>query len=97
MLATFQAIDQRSRPALLQGTADLPTRLATAHLPEPLEPQAITMRAERDEEIVTQGEAAGYCYLIVSGCVRTVKLMEDGRRQVGEVLVLRRPVRLGGA
>ncbi len=86
MLATFQAIDQRSRAGLLQGSADLPTRRVTAHVPGSLESPAITVRAERDEEIVAQGEAAGYCYLVVSGCVRTVKLMEDGRRQVGEFL-----------
>lgn len=52
----------------------------------PLEPQAVTVRAAPDEEIVGQGEPADFCYLVQSGCVRTVKLMEDGRRQVGEFL-----------
>ena len=30
---------------------------------------------------------ADYCYRILSGCVRMVKLMEDGRRQIGEFLM----------
>lgn len=54
---------------------------------EPLASQAVIVRADREEEIVGQGEAAEYCYVVVSGCVRTVRLMEDGRRQVGEFLL----------
>jgi CRP-like cAMP-binding protein len=48
--------------------------------------QVAVIRAERDEDIVAQGDEAGYCCLVVSGCVRTVRLMEDGRRQVGAFL-----------
>ena len=44
------------------------------------------MRAGRDAEIIAQGARAEYCYRIVAGCVRTVKLLEDGRRQVGAFL-----------
>ena len=84
MLATVQTIDQRSRPAIWR--AGVTSRPAKPHVLEPLEPQAITVRADRDEEIVAQGGAAAYCYLVVSGCVRTVTLMEDGRRQIGEFL-----------
>lgn len=43
--------------------------------------------AGRDEEIVAQDDKAEYCYLVMSGCVRTVRLMQDGRRQVGEFLL----------
>lgn len=41
----------------------------------------------RDQEIHPEGADALYAYTVVSGCVRTVKLMEDGRRQVGEFLL----------
>jgi CRP-like cAMP-binding protein len=41
------------------------------------------MCAAKDEEIVAQGDKADHRYLIVGGCVRTVRLMQDGRRQVG--------------
>lgn len=41
---------------------------------------------DRDTEIIAQGDAAEYCFQIVSGCVRTVRLLENGRRQVGAFL-----------
>ena len=44
------------------------------------------VRLGRNEEIVAQDEPSDYCYQIVSGCVRTVMVMEDGRRQVGQFL-----------
>ncbi|MBN8910112.1 MAG: helix-turn-helix domain-containing protein [Rhodospirillales bacterium] len=45
------------------------------------------MRFGRDHEIHAEGDAAEFCYRVVSGCVRTVRLLEDGRRQVGEFLL----------
>jgi CRP-like cAMP-binding protein len=42
---------------------------------------------ERDAEIVAQGGAAEHCWQVISGCVRTVKLLEDGRRHVGAFLL----------
>jgi len=86
MFGTSQIVDQRSRPAVWHGAGGMAPGRAEPHVVERLEPQAITVRAERDEDIVAQGEAAEHCYLVVSGCVRTVKLMEDGRRQIGEFL-----------
>lgn len=46
-----------------------------------------TVQLPRDGELYAQGDRADYCYRIVSGCLRTVKLMEDGRRQVGAFLL----------
>jgi CRP-like cAMP-binding protein len=86
MLATFQTIDQRPRLPSSRAADGPPAKPIEPHVLDPLEPRAIVVRAGRDEEIVAQGEAAEYCYLVVSGCVRTVRLMEDGRRQVGEFL-----------
>jgi CRP/FNR family nitrogen fixation transcriptional regulator len=90
MLATTQAIDPRSGIAMsYPGLGTLPRvapAAAKASFLSSLEPRATTMRAERDEEIVAQEDDATHCYLVVSGCVRTVRLMEDGRRQVGEFL-----------
>lgn len=53
----------------------------------PAEVQATTLRAARGDKVVGQGDPAKYCYLVLSGCVRTVRLMEDGRRQIGEFLL----------
>jgi CRP/FNR family nitrogen fixation transcriptional regulator len=87
MLATSQAIDPRSGiiisfPVSRGRTGGMTQANALAAL----EPRGTAIRAERDEEIVAQEDSADHCYLVVSGCVRTVRLMEDGRRHVGEFL-----------
>ena len=90
MFATTQAIDPRSGIAMSYPAAGhmprLPRTVVKPSFLEPLEPRATTVRAERNEEIVAQDDDATHCYLVVSGCVRTVRLMEDGRRHVGEFL-----------
>ena len=45
---------------------------------------AVTIR--RSCEIYGQGQPTEFCWRIVSGCARTVSLMDDGRRQVNEFL-----------
>lgn len=87
MLTTVQPGAQRSRPAPHYAIVALTTKPEQPHALVPLASVMFTVRAERDAEIVGQGDPARYCYLVVSGCVRTVKLMEDGRRQVGEFLL----------
>ncbi|HTW70395.1 MAG TPA: helix-turn-helix domain-containing protein [Acetobacteraceae bacterium] len=51
-----------------------------------LEQFGTTVAVQREHEIHGQGDTTEYCWRILSGCVRTVKLMEDGRRQVAEFL-----------
>ena len=41
-------------------------------------------RFARDEEIFGEGEAADYVYQVVSGAVRTHRILRDGRRQIDE-------------
>jgi CRP-like cAMP-binding protein len=41
------------------------------------------MSFDRNAEIYGEGEAADYLYKVVSGTVRTYKVLADGRRQVG--------------
>ena len=53
----------------------------------PLAAQSALIRAGRDKQIFGQGDPAKYCYLVLSGCVRSVSLIEDGRRQVSEFLL----------
>jgi CRP/FNR family nitrogen fixation transcriptional regulator len=43
----------------------------------------ITMKFARNSEIFGEGEPAASIYQVVSGAVRTTKLMSDGRRQIG--------------
>ena len=90
MSATTQAIDTRSGIVMSYPATRVmprPGQVAVkSPLLETLESRASTIRFGRDEEIVAQEDSATWCYMVVSGCVRTVRLMEDGRRQVGEFL-----------
>lgn len=69
---------------VLPAAADIPSAPASLAA---LEDLASTISVRKDDEIYAQGDAARHCYRILSGCVRTVKLMEDGRRQVNEFLL----------
>jgi CRP/FNR family transcriptional regulator, nitrogen fixation regulation protein len=51
-----------------------------------LEQFGSTVTVQREHEIHAQGDSADYCWRILSGCVRSVKLIEDGRRQVAGFL-----------
>jgi CRP/FNR family transcriptional regulator, nitrogen fixation regulation protein len=74
----------------LQPTRAIPT--IAPHQPaapdalDLLEQFGTTVAVQREHEIHGQGDTTEYCWRILSGCVRTVKLMEDGRRQVAEFL-----------
>ncbi len=89
----FNKIPARKIP--VQSGTDGAAAFALAHAwPEtaadgvlgPLALAAAIVQFDRDAEIIAQGEQAEYCFQVVSGCVRTVRLLEDGRRQVGEFL-----------
>jgi len=87
MQITMQTIERRSG-----GTTRLPPiqpfmPSAPGDALNLLEHFGTTVTVQRDHEIYCQGESAGSCYRVLSGCVRIVKLMEDGRRQIGEFLM----------
>lgn len=63
------------------GEAVRPTRPDSLDL---LEQFGTTVRFGRDAEIHAEGEDDRFCYRVISGCVRSVRLAEDGRRQIGE-------------
>ena len=49
----------------------------------PLDMMGAQMFFPRNAEIYGEGEAAEYIYRVISGSVRTYKVLADGRRQVG--------------
>jgi CRP/FNR family nitrogen fixation transcriptional regulator len=51
-----------------------------------LEPFGTTVAVRRGHEIYKRDEPARFCWRILSGCARTVHLMDDGRRQISEFL-----------
>ena len=77
----MSAQTQLSRPVSV-----LPARLASRlenSLSALFDMTGATMSFQRDEEIFGEGEGAEYLYQVRSGCVRTYKILSDGRRQVG--------------
>ena len=42
------------------------------------------MTFDRDEEIFGEGEPADFVYRVISGAVRTYRVLSDGRRQIGD-------------
>lgn len=44
----------------------------------------VRMRYGRDEEIFGEGEASRYVYRVLTGAVRTYRVLSDGRRQIVE-------------
>jgi CRP/FNR family transcriptional regulator, nitrogen fixation regulation protein len=48
-----------------------------------IETMGVSMPCARNMEIYGENESADYLYKVVSGVVRTYKLLNDGRRQVG--------------
>lgn len=77
--ATIQA-----RQSYQCSTAAPARRPASPDALDLLEQFGTTVSVQREQEIYAQGDEAAYCWRVVSGCVRTVRLMEDGRRTVGE-------------
>src|SRR5580704_12276963 len=75
------------------------TRLPHARIPQALRPQGprplgmdlaahmdvmgAPMSFSRNTEIYGENEPADYLYKVVSGSVRTYKIFDDGRRQIG--------------
>jgi CRP/FNR family nitrogen fixation transcriptional regulator len=57
------------------------------YLLDPAAMAATIIGAGPDEEIIAQGDPAEYCYQVIEGCVRTVTLLGDGRRQIGQFLL----------
>ncbi len=79
MHATMQTLQPtRSFPSIVPHQPAAPDAL------DLLEQFGTTVAVQREHEIHGQGDSTEYCWRILSGCVRTVKLMEDGRRQVAD-------------
>lgn len=56
---------------------------ASTAITEVMQRLGTRMRYGKDEEIFAQDESADLAYLVAAGAVRTARLLNDGRRQVG--------------
>jgi len=61
-----------------------PTTGLDANLDAVLATPGACPRFARDEEIFGEGESADYVYQVMSGAVRTYRILRDGRRQIDE-------------
>lgn len=52
-----------------------------------LEQFGTTLVCARERQIHAQGDGVMHCWRVIDGCVRTVTLLQDGRRAVGEFLL----------
>ena len=67
--------------------------VASASLGSSIEMMGAPMPFARNAEIYGENEPADYLYKVVSGAVRTYKVLNDGRRQIGVVLSAGRHLR----
>jgi len=76
------AIDhRRATPQAKQVTPQKP--MASHAFTGSIEMMGASMTFTRDAEIYGENEPADYLYKVVSGTVRTYKVLADGRRQIG--------------
>src|SRR5271157_5465222 len=82
--------DTLSRPPISMRAAVRPVPDAalrsgvdTGSLDQTMRLMGATMSYPRNSEIFGENEPADYLYKIVSGGVRTYKILSDGRRQIG--------------
>jgi CRP/FNR family nitrogen fixation transcriptional regulator len=85
--ATTQTVERLSGNAARRPAVQTFIQASPRDALDLLEQFGATVSVQRDQEIHGQGEEATSCYRILRGCVRMVKLMEDGRRQIGEFLM----------
>src|SRR3974377_1120717 len=72
------------RPAAFQTTRGVSRPHAGAHtLLDQIDLMGAPMTFGRNAEIYGENEPADYVYKVVSGTVRTYKIFDDGRRQIG--------------
>jgi CRP/FNR family transcriptional regulator, nitrogen fixation regulation protein len=74
-------------PLPVRGIAMPPSRADTTPTGTPLDETVALMGASmsypRNSEIFGENDPADYLYKVVSGAVRTYKILNDGRRQIG--------------
>ena len=75
-----QTVVRRISP---QQSAGLPGQPKAHALGSSIELMGATMPYARNAEIFGENEPAEYLYRVISGAVRTYKVLNDGRRQIG--------------
>ena len=82
MLMQTTTQDGHSKRAGTRGSRTIPG-LGCHAISGSIEMMGASMSFARNAEIYGEGEPADYLYKVVSGTVRTSKILNDGRRQIG--------------
>lgn len=75
-MQTLSGIRTRKSPVAMR-TAD------SSYFADSIAPMGAPMLYARNTEIYGEGEQTEYVYQVVSGAIRTYKILNDGRRQIG--------------
>jgi len=81
MLTHTTTARKSSQQPTTRVSRPLPTK--TVRHGTPIEMMGALMQFDRNAEIYGESEPADYFYKVVSGAVRTYKMLNDGRRQIG--------------
>jgi CRP/FNR family nitrogen fixation transcriptional regulator len=79
-MTVFTQTSKQKKPAA-RAVQSVP--IHTVSLCSPIEMMGVLMPFAHNGEIYGEGEPADYLYKVVSGAIRTYKMLNDGRRQVG--------------
>ena len=80
---TSQAAEPHPAMRASQQLRTVPARAGSGDLIDQMDLMGASMSFARNAEIYGENEPADYLYKVVSGAVRTYKIFEDGRRQIG--------------
>ena len=78
---TYAAAFNRFSPALIAEQAEVGDDLAA------FDAIGTVVALRRDTALFREGEPARYCFKVLTGAVRSCKLLADGRRHIGEFLL----------
>jgi len=76
--ATFSGVSVQPKTRMTETRMTAPAVSADV-----IELMGVPMVFKRNAEVYGEGEAADYLYKVVSGAVRTSRVLADGRRQIG--------------
>lgn len=69
-------------PSIAKPLGHVRAEAAGDRLSETMRLMGATMSFPRNSEVFGEGEPADYLYKVVNGCVRTYRILSDGRRQI---------------
>ncbi|MCX5495317.1 helix-turn-helix domain-containing protein [Kaistia dalseonensis] len=83
LMSNTQSLEAKRIPSAVDWVASRSLAGAGRRVEDVFEQLGIPVSFEKDGEICAESEPAEYIYKVVSGTVRSTKILDDGRRQIG--------------